>query len=61
MSGTSDSETHNGATELLKLGGIGVARSHVAGNLCAVDKTMDETFMKHTKSRAGAGVRRFCF
>ena len=37
-------ETHPGATELLNLGSIGVARSFTPGNLCAVDKTIEETF-----------------
>ncbi|XP_068203606.1 uncharacterized protein [Palaemon carinicauda] len=48
-------ETHPGATELLKLGAISVARSYIPGNQCAVDKTIEETFMKHAKSNAGAG------
>ncbi|KAG1696102.1 Maltase-glucoamylase, intestinal [Nymphon striatum] len=45
------------ATELLRLGAISVARSFVPGNQCAVDKTIEETFMKHAKSHAGAGGR----
>ena len=48
-------ETHPGATELLKLGAISVARSYIPGNQCPVDKTIEETFMKHAKSHAGAG------
>ena len=48
-------ETHPGASELLKRGAISVARSFIPGNRCAVDKTMEETFMKHAKSRSGAG------
>lgn len=48
-------DTHPGATELLKLGAISVARSNLPGNQCAVDKTIEETFMKHAKSHAGAG------
>ena len=37
------------------LGAIGVARSYVPGNLCPVDKTIEETFMRHAKSKSGAG------
>ena len=48
-------ETHPGASELLKRGAISLARSFIPGNRCAVDKTMEETFMKHAKSRSGAG------
>lgn len=50
-------ETHPGATELLQLGAICVARSYTPGNQCPVDKTIEETFMKHAKSHAGAGGR----
>ncbi|KAG1683376.1 hypothetical protein GQR58_010026 [Nymphon striatum] len=50
-------ETHPGATELVRLGAISVARSFVPGNQCDVDKTIEETFMKHAKSHAGAGGR----
>jgi hypothetical protein len=32
-----------------------VARSFVPGNRCPVDKTIEETFMKHSKSNGGAG------
>jgi hypothetical protein len=46
--------SHPGATELLENGAISVARSHIPGNLCAVDKTMEETFMKFAKSRGGS-------
>ena len=42
--------THPGAKELLKNGGIAVARSLTPGSLSAVDKTMEETFMKFAKS-----------
>ena len=45
--------THPGAKELLQKGGIAVARSLLPGSLCAVDKTMDETFMKFSKSAGG--------
>ncbi|MCG7882443.1 MAG: hypothetical protein JAY96_12745 [Candidatus Thiodiazotropha endolucinida] len=48
-------ETHPGATDLLQRGAMSVARSFIPGNRCAVDKTMEETFMKHAKSRSGAG------
>ena len=54
---TNIEETHPGATDLLKLGAISVARSYVPGNLCAVDKTIEETFMRHAKSHGGAGGR----
>ena len=47
--------SHPGATQLLENGAISVARSHLPGNRCAVDKTMEETFMKFAKSRCGAG------
>jgi len=46
--------THPGATELLKLGAFSVARSMVPGCRTDVDKTMEETFMKHSKSCGGA-------
>ena len=48
--------THPGAASLIKRGAISVARSFIPGNRCAVDKTMEETFMRHAKSRAGAGT-----
>ena len=47
--------SHPGAVDLLRRGAISVARSFVSGNRCDVDKTMEETFMKHTKSKGGAG------
>ena len=31
------------------------ARSFIPGNRCAVDKTIEETFMKNAKSRSGIG------
>ena len=46
--------THPGATELLQRGVISVARSNIPGNLCATDKTMEETFMRFYKSKSGA-------
>lgn len=43
-------KSHPGAKELLQKGGIAVARSLIPGALSAVDKTMEETFMKFAKS-----------
>jgi len=48
--------SHPGATDLLRRGAISVARSFVPGSRCAVDKTIEETFMKHSKSRGGSGA-----
>ena len=49
--------SHPGATYLLKRDAISVARSFVSGNRCLVDKTMEETFMKHGGAGGGsAGV-----
>ena len=48
-------ESHPGATDLIKRGAMSVARSFIPGNRCAVDKTMEETFMRHAKSHGGAG------
>jgi len=45
--------SHPGAKELLENGGIAVARSLIPGALSAVDKTMEETFMKFAKSDRG--------
>ena len=42
--------SHPGAKDLLKKGGIAVARSLIPGALSAVDKMMEETFMKFAKS-----------
>ncbi len=42
-------QSHPGAKDLLKKGGIAVARSLIPGALSAVDKTMEETFMKFAK------------
>jgi radical SAM superfamily enzyme YgiQ (UPF0313 family) len=47
---TNIDKSHPGAKELLKKGGIAVARSVIPGALSAVDKTMEETFMKFAKS-----------
>ncbi|KAK0148593.1 hypothetical protein N1851_011078 [Merluccius polli] len=41
---TNIDRSHPGAKELLQKGGIAVARSLIPGSLCAVDKTMEETF-----------------
>ena len=48
-------KTHPGATELLKLDAISVARSFIPANRCAGEKTIAETFMRHAKSQAGPG------
>ena len=50
---TNIERTHPGAKELLEKGGIAVTRSLIPGTLCAVDKTMEETFMKFSKSVGG--------
>ena len=44
--------------ELLKLDAISVARSFIPANKCTVDKTIEETFMRHAKSQADSGRRR---
>ena len=46
--------SHPCSTELLKQGAFSVARSFIPGNRCAVDKTMEETFMRNAKSKGGA-------
>lgn len=46
--------THPGSLELLKNGAISVARSMIPGSRTDVDKTMEETFMPHSKSGGGA-------
>ena len=48
--------SHPGATALLKNGAFSAACSLIPGNGCAVDKTMEETFMRHAKSRGGSGA-----
>ena len=48
--------THPGAKDLLSKGAIAVARSMIPGALSAVDKTMEETFMRFAKS---SGTFRF--
>ena len=47
---TNIEKTHPGAKDLLSKGGIAVARSMIPGALSAVDKTMEETFMRFAKS-----------
>jgi len=42
--------THPGATDLIRKGAIAVTCSLISGSRCAVDKTMEETFMKFAKS-----------
>lgn len=42
--------SHPGALDYIKHGAISVARSLIPGALAAVDKTMEETFMKFAKS-----------
>ena len=54
---TNIEETHPGATDLLKMGAISVARSFEPGSQCPVDKTIEEIFMRHAKSRADPGSR----
>ena len=51
--------SHPGATDLIKRGAMSVARSFIPGNRCAVDKTMEETFMRHAKSHGGTGAGGF--
>ena len=48
--------SHPGATDLLKQGAISVARSFIPGNRADVDKTMEEIFMRHAKSRGSSGA-----
>ena len=43
-------KTHPLAKDLLTKGAIAVAQSMVPGALSAVDKTMEETFMRFAKS-----------
>lgn len=47
--------SHPGALQLIKNGVFSVARSFVPGSRSATDKTIEETFMKHSKSRGGSG------
>ena len=48
--------SHPGATEMLERGAFSAATSFIPGNRSAVDKTIEETFMKHAKSRGGGGT-----
>ena len=41
---------------MLKRGAFSVARSFIPGNTSAIDKTIDETFMKHATPRGGGGT-----
>ena len=50
-------KTLPGATKLLKLDAISVSRSFTPTNRCAVDETIEETFMQHAKSQVGSGRR----
>lgn len=52
---TNIDKSHPGAKELLMKVGIPVARSLIPGALSTVDKTMEETFMKFSKS-AGTSI-----
>ena len=45
--------THPGAIDLIDKGVLGVARSMIPGALSAVDKTMEETYMKFAKGSGG--------
>ena len=49
-------ETHPGAEELLRNGAIGAARSFTPGNRAQIDKTGEETIMRHTKASCGPGT-----
>ena len=54
---TNIEETHPDAIDLLKMDAISVAQSFVPGSQCPVDKTIEESFMRHAKSRAGPRSR----
>ena len=45
--------THPGAMELIDNGALGCGRSLIPDSLCAVDKTMEEIFMKFAKGSRG--------
>ena len=45
--------THPGAEDFLSKGAIAVARSFIPGGLSAVDKTMEETFMRFGRCPGG--------
>ena len=57
---TNVDEAHSGAKELLQKDEISVARSLLRGALTVVDKTMEETFMKFSKSVEGLMVSFIC-
>ena len=48
--------SHPGATEMLERGALSVARSFIPGNKLAIDKTIEEAFMKHATPRGGGGT-----
>ena len=52
---TNIDKSRPGAKEPLMKRGIAIARSLIPGALSAVDKTMEETFMKFSKS-AGTSI-----
>ena len=47
--------SHPGVTDLIKRGAISITQSFIPGNQCVIDKTIEETFIKYTKSYGGAG------
>ena len=47
--------SHPGAVDKIREGVFSVARSFIPGCRSATDKTIEETFMKHSKSRGGSG------
>ena len=49
-------ENYPGAEESLKRGEFSVVRSFISGNRCAVDKTIEETFLKDAKRDGCMGV-----
>lgn len=53
---TNIDKSHPRAKELLRKGGIAVARSLIPGALSAVDKTMEATFMKFAISTGGYAI-----
>ena len=52
---TNTETSHLGSSELLQRGAISAAQSFIPGIRCAIDRTMEETFMKHSKSHAATG------
>ena len=51
------STSHPGSQALLERGVFSVARSFTPGNRCPVDKTIEETFMHHSKSHGDLVVQ----